>query len=574
MKTPWGEHLNTDMPLAEYPRLMLQRGSFTCLNGWWEYQITSEKDPFSEKNWKKILVPFALGTELSGTKEILQPGQVLWYRHSFAYQPTTDRTILNFEAVDQCCRVWVNGVEAGAHEGGYAPFSFDISGMIKEKNEILVRVTDDSDQGIYAYGKQKLVHGGIWYRPMSGIYQTVWLEDLPAHAVEDLKITPDFDHSRVYLRMAGTFTQAVITVFADGELVHRGITSGKNYTIPLESVHPWSPEDPFLYQLFIQTEDETIKSYFAMRKFSSGRDSHGKIRFLLNGKPAFISGVLDQGYTPDGWMTYPSEDMMRYELTKLKEMGFNMVRKHIKVECRRWYSLCDQLGLLVMQDMPSGGGPYSFWLTGILPTLGIRRIHDNQYAKFGRADEASRKAYYLELDQMLDTLYNYPCIFAWVPFNEGWGQFDSCAASEYIRDYDSTRLIDSASGWHDQGVGDFNSRHCYFYRFHEPKEDGRIALLSEFGGLMYLEYGHSEVDSLHGLYRKYRNKLKLNEAVFRLYEKNVLRNIPKGLSGCVFTQVADVEEECNGLFTADRRVIKIDARRMRKMNQRCIRSVK
>ncbi|MEE3487668.1 MAG: sugar-binding domain-containing protein [Bulleidia sp.] len=571
--SPWGESLNRQMPLPEYPRMQLQRGSFTNLNGIWEYQITDGAEPGRNDGWKEILVPFALGSKLSGSADHLLPGQVLWYRKRFRYEAQTGHTILNFEAVDQCCTVWLNGLIAGSHEGGYTPFSFDVTNMIKDENEILVKVRDDSDQGIYAYGKQKLENGGIWYTPMEGIWQTVWLEDLPDHAVQDIKITPDYDHEAVYLRMAGTYSQVVITVFEGKKLVHRGITVDKDYTIPLKDFHPWSTEDPFLYTMYLQTEDETVKSYFGMRKFSSLKDESGHMRFALNDRPLFLSGLLDQGYTIDGLMTYPSDDAMLYELKKFKSMGFNMLRKHIKQECRRWYYLCDLLGILVMQDMPSGGHPYSTMWTSWLPTAGFRTFKDNAYEKSGRVSAESRRAYNLELDQMLDSLYNSPCIFAWVPFNESWGQFDSRKAIDHIKAYDTTRLVDGASGWHDQGGGDFRSDHCYFHTFHVPKNDGRMVLLSEFGGYTYADMHHSEPKKVYG-YKKFLDRAQLNDAVMQCYQKNVLDNVPKGLAGCIYTQTADVQDECNGILTADRRVVKIDERQMRRMNEKCIRGVK
>ncbi|MBQ6223374.1 MAG: glycoside hydrolase family 2 [Solobacterium sp.] len=571
--SPWGEKLNTKLPLNEYPRMQMQRGSFLCLNGEWEFQINKGNIPDGKAFWEKIIVPFALGSKLSGTKKQLHPGEVLWYRRYFEYTPGENRVILNFEAVDQCCTVYVNGFEVGIHEGGYAPFSLDITEYVKPYNELVVRCTDHSDEGIYGFGKQRLKPEGIWYTPSSGIWQTVWIEELTPHAIYDLKILPDYDNKKVYLQMTGSFRQAIINVFEDRKLVHRGITAQKSYTITLDEIHPWSPDDPFLYDLYIETEDDAVRSYFGMRKFSYGPDEHGKLRFRLNNEPLFLSGLLDQGYTVDGLLTYPSDEAMRYELMKIKSMGFNMLRKHVKVECRRWYYLCDKLGILVMQDMPNGGGPYAFRDIAVLPTIGFRTFRDDNPERFGRKDPEGRKAYYMELDDMINNLYNAVCVFAWVPFNEGWGQFDSVKVTEHIREFDQSRLIDSTSGWHDQGAGDFNSRHVYFHHFHVPKADQRVLLLSEFGGYAYLEHGHSEADQLYG-YKKFTDKLKLNDAVEDLYLKDILRNIPKGLAGCIYTQVADVENECNGLFTADRRILKIDERRMRRINDKLIRGNK
>ena len=568
MLSVWGERMDLEMPLREYPRMDLQRDSYTCLNGEWEYQVRRDSSQPEEDKWNKLTVPFAVGSFLSGSKEVLGGHDVLWYRKRFSYQPGEKRTLLHFEAVDQVCDIWMNHIAVGHHEGGYEPFSVDVTGRITSVNELIVRCTDPSDSGLYAYGKQKKEHGGMWYTPSAGIWQTVWLEDVPDHAVSDLKITPDFDKKAVYLQMGGTFEQAVVTVFAGKKLVHRGITSAMTYTILLPEVHPWTPDDPFLYDLYIQTEDETVKSYFGMRCFTVEKDASGLPRFCLNHKPLFLSGLLDQGYTCDGLMTYPDDEAMIFEIQAFKDLGFNMLRKHVKVEARRWYYHCDRLGMLVMQDMPSGGGPYSFFLTAIRPTLGKRDIPDDRYKAFGRGSEESRAAYYRELDAMLGNLYNYTSIFSWVPFNEGWGQFDSIAVTNRIRQYDSTRLIDSTSGWHDQGAGDFDSRHVYFTDFRIPKrKDERALLLSEFGGYSYLEWGHALPKKLYG-YKKFRDKVKLNAAVLACYEKNILANIAGGLCGCVYTQTADVEDECNGLYTADRKVLKIDPDQMKRMNKR------
>ena len=570
--TEWGRDLDVRAPLQEYPRMQLKRDSYTNLNGIWEYQITERKKNPSPAGWKKIVVPFALGSKLSGTDEQLEPGQDLWYRRQFAYKPSIMHTWLNFEAVDQCCTIYMNGIEVGSHYGGYSPFGFDVSSMIKYQNSLMVRCTDDSDSGEYAYGKQKREHGGMWYTPSGGIWQTVWLEDLPEHAVSDIKITPDLDSFSVTLDLAGTFDEAEIIISEAGKVVHRGTCKDMHYRAQLEDVHAWTPDDPFLYDLYIRTEDDVVKSYFGMRKFSSGNDTKGISRFCVNNKPLFFSGLLDQGYTPDGLMTYPDDAAIIYELTKIKEMGFNMLRKHVKTECRRWYYHCDRLGILVMQDMPSGGVYDYRWQT-VMPTVGFKQ-NDHDNPKLGRADETAQQKYYEELDCMLDSLYNCVSLFAWVPFNEGWGQFDSAAVTEHIQAYDRTRLIDSASGWFDQGAGDFRSLHEYFLplRVRPDKKDHRIFILSEFGGYSYIEKGHCEAEKLYG-YKKFTDKLKMDESVNRLYEKLILKNIPKGLSGCIYTQVSDIEDECNGIFTADRKMIKIDSRKMRRMNERLLRRI-
>ena len=571
LMTEWGKNIDLRAPLQEYPRPQLQRDSYTNLNGVWEYQITEKNGDPDPQNWKRIVVPFALGSVLSGTDEQLEPGKALWYRKQFAYKPSIMHTWLNFEGVDQYCTVYMNSIEVGSHEGGYTPFGFDVSSMIKYQNSLMLRCIDDSDSSEYAYGKQKVEHGGMWYTPSSGIWQTVWLEDLPEHAVQDIKITPDYDHSRVRLDLAGNFDQAQIVISANGRAVHQGVTEEKHYEADLIDFRPWTPEDPFLYDLYVKTEDDVVKSYFGMRKFAAGHDGEGIVRFCLNNRPLFFSGLLDQGYTPDGLMTYPADEAMIYELGKIKNMGFNMLRKHVKVECRRWYYHCDRMGILVMQDMPSGGVYNYKWQT-VMPTIGFsQEDHDNP--KLGRSDERSKQVYYEELDGMLDNLYNSTCIFAWCPFNEGWGQFDSKEVTDHIREYDETRLIDSASGWFDQGAGDFKSVHEYFLPFRvRPTKAGRIYILSEFGGYSYIEKGHSEAKELYG-YKKFTDKLLLDDSVNNLYEKLIYRNIRKGLSGCIYTQVSDIEDECNGIFTADRKIIKIDEKKMRRMNERLYRRI-
>ena len=573
MLSPWGELLNKENVLPAYPRMNLQRDNYTCLNGIWDYQITNGDMP-KAAFWQRILVPFAMGSTLSMVDHVLQPGEALWYRTTFIYPVSdTDRVILHFEAVDQRCTVYMNGLEVGSHEGGYTPFSFDVTSFTKERNELMVCVHDDSNLGKYAFGKQRLDHGGMWYTPTAGIWQTVWLESLPEGAVEDLVIDADYDKQEVRFHLEGTYKQVVISIFEGKKLLHRGVTIKKEYTVPLKNFHPWSPDDPFLYDVFLETEDEVVKSYFGMRKFSKGLDENGILRFMVNGKPIFLNGLLDQGYSVDGLLTYPSEDAMVYEIRKLKSLGFNMLRKHVKQECRRWYYLCDKYGMLVMQDMPNGGWPYNYNKTAVFPTIGFRRLSDKDSVAYGRQDEEAKTIFEKELLEMIKTLKHYPSIFAWVPFNEGWGQFDTVRITNLIKETDPTRMVDSASGWHDQKCGDFDSRHCYFRSFRMPRVKDRLVLLSEFGGYSYFEQGHSLPKEEYG-YKKFTDKIAWNEAVFKLYETDIIPNIPKGLCGCILTQVSDVEDETNGLFTADRKILKIDEKQLIKINERIKQSVK
>lgn len=565
----WGESLDRHAPLQEYPRMHLQRDSYYNLNGTWQYQITERKADPDPSAWKEICVPFALGCTLCGSEETLPVGKALWYRKQFAYQPGVNHTWLHFEAVDTECMVFVNGMEVGTHKGGYTPFSFDISQYVTYQNSLMLRVIDDSEYGAFAYGKQKTEHGGMWYTPTAGIWGTVWLEDVPKHYVSDIKITPDYDNACIHVSLAGSFDQALITIATNGHVVHSGITNDKTYTAPVKDMHPWTLDDPFLYDLYVQTEDDFVRSYFGMRKFSVMLDSKGHPRFAMNNEIMFLTGLLDQGYSIDGSYTYPDEEAIKWEIRQAKQMGFNLLRKHMKVESRRYYYLADRLGILIMQDMPCGGfDHYDKWSMAILPHLGFRKMSDTKKSSFTRMNEQMKKNYMQELEEVMDRLYDFTCICSWVPFNEGWGQFDSRKITAWMKSYDDTRLIDSASGWHDQGCGDFFSLHTYFFRYKQKKDPkGRICLLSEFGGYSYVDNSHNRMKKEYG-YRKYNDLSDWNKAIFELYETQILPNIPEGLAGCIYTQIADVEDECNGLMTEDRRVVKIDVDKMRKINEK------
>ena len=389
----------------------LQRDSYYNLNGLWQYQITERKADPDPSAWKSVVVPFAIGTKLSGSDETLPVGKALWYRKQFAYQPGSNHTWIHFEAVDMECMVFINGMEVGTHKGGYTPFGFDISQYVSYQNSLMLRVIDDSDYGAFSFGKQKVEHGGMWYTPTAGIWGTVWLEDVPKHHVSDIKITPDYDHSCVHVAVAGDFDQALITVASNGHVIHSGITNDGTYTAPIKDMHPWTVDDPFLYDLYVQTEDDFVRSYFGMRKFSMMNDSRGRPRFALNNQVMFLSGLLDQGYTDDGGYTFRSEKMMIQEIQNVKALGFNLLRKHMKVESRRYYYLCDRIGMLIMQDMPCGGFDHYDYLTmGLLPNLGIRRLSDTRKSAFTRNNPVFKENYIQELSEVLDRLYHFTCI--------------------------------------------------------------------------------------------------------------------------------------------------------------------
>ena len=564
LTTEWGEALDREHPLPEYPRPQLRRDSCLNLNGPWEYAITRGSDEPEEYDGE-IIVPFAPESELSGVGRTLQPGEYLWYRRDLVLPEgfNVGRVLLHFGAVDQTAHVWVNGREACSHSGGFLGFSADITELLYaegEANELVVCVTDDTDKGYHPRGKQKLRPGGIWYTPVSGIWQTVWCESVPEEYIRALYITPHVD-------------QGSVELFVDGEGPCRALIDGMAYDFYAgtpallrlgDEVHLWSPEDPYLYELSLALGEDRVESYFAMRSFSVEADSEGVKRLCLNGKPYFHNGLLDQGWWPDGLYTAPSDEALRFDIEAAKAMGFNMLRKHVKVEPLRWYYHCDRLGMLVWQDMPNGGGSYNPAVISA-PLLTGWHMKDSKYGAFGRKDERGRAEFTEELREMVTQLYNCPCIAMWVPFNEGWGQFDAEKNVAAIFELDATRTIDHASGWHDQGIGDFKSLHVYFddYRY-APDKQGRCVILTEFGGYAFAVEGHTADVKPFG-YKKFKSAAELRRGITLLYDGQIRPAVKKGLSAAVYTQLTDVEGELNGLITYDRRELKIPAEAVARM---------
>ena len=566
MKTVWGEQLDPNAVLQEYPRPQMMRESYRNLNGLWDYAIT-DTDTCPE-NWDgKILVPFSPEAELSGVGRTLLPGQYLWYRRELVEMPQTGmRLLLHFGAVDQECRVWLNGRLLGGHTGGYTAFTLDATDALAESNVLLVAVRDGTDTNELSRGKQKTKRGGIWYTPQSGIWQTVWAEWVPERYISALRITPDAAHSCVRVTVQSEY-DGVCYLHFHGRRI--GGFTNRETTIRVENAELWSPEHPKLYDFSAELGSDRVESYFALRDTAVGRDKAGRPCLLLNGKPYFHSGVLDQGYYPDGLYTAPSDEAMIYDITLMKRMGFNMLRKHIKVEPMRWYYHCDQLGMLVWQDMMNGGGDYRL-LTISAPLFTHRSHSDHDYRRFARTDAAGRAAYYAELTEMVTQLYSCPCIVMWVPFNEGWGQFDAAEAVRRIEALDKTRTIDHASGWHDQRIGSIQSLHVYFYPYrYKPDRLGRAVILSEFGGYQLPVAGHTWNDANFG-YKGYKTPEALMEAYRKLFETQILPARRKGLAASVYTQLSDVEDEVNGFVTYDRKVEKLDAGAVRAINQRLI----
>ena len=575
-------------PLAEYPRPAMRRDSCEILNGPWQYAITQTAE--YPAAWQgSILVPYSPEAPASGVGRTLQPGQWLHYHRLFA-PPAGEggRVLLHFGAVDYACAVQVNGHLAGGHRGGYWPFTLDITDLLNGtgRNSLWVAVQDPTGHGTQARGKQTLKPGGMFYPAQSGIWQTVWLERVPDNYIQTLTVTPDYDARTVTVRVHTAKPGGAVNLWA---MVRAGgVTIAEDWgsdeadqdgevtlNIPEEHFFPWSPDTPFLYDLTVGTNQgeeaglDTVHSYFALRKWSCAPDAHGVLRFCLNDKPILLNGLLDQGYWPEGLYTPPSDAAVERELSEVKALGFNLLRKHAKIEPQRWYYHCDRLGLVVWQDIVNGGSAYNLWfvtyLTNVLQPL-LRRFPDGKaaYSLLSRAKPAGREEYAHELADTVQALRCHPCIACWVPFNEGWGQFDAGKAVQALRALDGTRLVDEASGWFDQGGGDVHSLHNYFYPL-RIRPQKRTVALSEYGGIAWPMPGHEPPHKTYG-YGTAKDRQELTARYKKLQLKTVLPQLEKGLSALVYTQLTDVEDEVNGLFTYDRAAVKPDANAVRSVN--------
>ena len=575
-------------PLAEYPRPAMRRDSCEILNGPWQYAITQTAE--HPAAWQgSILVPYSPEAPASGVGRTLQPGQWLHYHRLFA-PPAGEggRVLLHFGAVDYACAVQVNGHLAGGHRGGYWPFTLDITDLLNGtgRNSLWVAVQDPTGHGTQARGKQTLKPGGMFYPAQSGIWQTVWLERVPDNYIQTLTVTPDYDARTVTVRVHTAKPGGAVNLWA---MVRAGgVTIAEDWgsdeadqdgevtlNIPEEHFFPWSPDTPFLYDLTVGTnqgeeaEFDTVHSYFALRRWSCAPDAHGVLRFCLNDKPILLNGLLDQGYWPEGLYTPPSDAAVERELSEVKALGFNLLRKHAKIEPQRWYYHCDRLGLIVWQDIVNGGSTYNLWfvtyLTNVLQPL-LRRFPDGKACRrlLSRAKPVSREEYAHELADTVQALRCHPCIACWVPFNEGWGQFDAGKAVQALRTLDGTRLVDEASGWFDQGGGDVHSLHNYFYPL-RIRPQKRTVALSEYGGIAWPMPGHEPPHKTYG-YGTAKDRQELTARYKKLQLKTVLPQLEKGLSALVYTQLTDVEDEVNGLFTYDRAAVKPDANAVRSVN--------
>ncbi|SFC20330.1 glycoside hydrolase family 2 protein [Butyrivibrio sp. YAB3001] len=603
--TVWGEHLDKNKVLKEYPRPQFQRDSYYNLNGEWEYCIVSSEgnDLIPDKMDGTILVPFSPESILSGVERRLEPYQYLWYKKSLpslTRQSSDSRFLLHFGAVDQFAEIYINSEYICSHSGGYLPFTIDITDHLvyyarsstTAHNTLHVRVKDTTDSSFHSRGKQTLKRGGMYYTAQSGIWQTVWIEEVPATYIREIKITPESDLKTVSIEVSTNQPTKVTVKIPGHEMVKcpssftpkaafsgdgqfssdtypSNETSTQNdpcfyqFKFSIDAPHLWSPENPYLYPLQIDTDDDHVRSYFAMRYYSIEKDSSGISRFCLNHKPYFLMGVLDQGYWPDGLYTAPSDDALIFDITEMKRLHFNMLRKHIKVEAARWYYHCDRLGMIVWQDMVSGGSSYAKPVVSYLPTLFpnvFGRMPDGPatYKTFSRGSAEGRKEWIQEMKNTIRYLYNVPSIASWVLFNEGWGQFNAASATIVARELDDTRPIDQASGWFDEGSGDYRSVHNYFRPLSvEIDKNDRAFVISEYGGFTLHMDGHSSVDRVYG-YKKYDTLDELGRAYYNLINGSIKPLISKGLAGAVYTQLSDVEEEVNGLITYDRRITKIN----------------
>ena len=539
--TPEGQRLS-GTPWTVYPRPQLRRESYVNLNGLWDFA------PCKGGYDRKILVPFCPESALSGIGEHFHENCALRYRRRFTAPEGNGRVLLHIGAADQHLTCWVNGVQVGTHSGGYEAMTFDITDALKPDNEIVILCRDDLRNQTMPYGKQTLKRGGMWYTPVSGIWQTVWLERVPENYIRKLNIENRGASVTISTEppMDGTVIVAELGEFA--------LTGGK-VTITPENPHFWSPEDPYLYQFSLTAGEDRVESYFALRTLEI-KEVGGYQRLFLNGKPYFFHGLLDQGYWSDGLFTPASPECYVNDILAMKNLGFNTLRKHIKVEPEEFYYQCDRLGMVVFQDMVNNGD-YDFLRDTALPTVGVQSLNDRNM----HADPATRSEFLRGMESTVNQLRNHPCILYWTIFNEGWGQFDSDNVYHHLKAMDDTRWIDTTSGWFRRKETDVDSRHVYFKPI-RLKAGKKPLVLSEFGGYSCKVAGHAfNTEKTYG-YGKFEDLDSYAAAVEKLYREQVIPAAKQGLCAAIYTQVSDVEDETNGLLTYDRKVQKLTPEQM------------
>lgn len=573
--TQWAETINPSNVLPEYPRPIMERKEWKNLNGLWKYAVIDKGSSIPIDMDGDILVPFAIESSLSGVGKRINEKQEIVYKKIFTI-PTKwngKDVILNFGAVDWKADVWVNGIKVGSHTGGFTPFSFNITAALnfKTKNEVVVKVWDPTDNGTQPRGKQVNKPSGIWYTPVSGIWQTVWLEPVNSNYIKSLRITPDIDNCKLTIdaEINGVSKSNVVevTVLDGGKVVASGKSINNQVveiSMPKDS-KLWFPTSPFLYDVKINLISngkvtDNIVSYAAMRKFSTGRDKNGIVRLELNNKPIFQYGPLDQGWWPDGLYTAPTDEALLYDIKKTKDFGFNMIRKHIKVEPARWYTYCDKLGIIVWQDMPSGDKNPEWQMFNYFD--GIER----------KRSPESEACYRKEWKEIMDCLYSYPCISTWIPFNEAWGQFKTEEIAEWTKQHDPTRLVNPASGGNHYHCGDILDNHKYPHPEIKLYDASRATVLGEFGGIGLVLKEHLWEPNRNWGYVQFNSSKEATDEYVK-YADMLYKLIDKGYSAGVYTQTTDVEIEVNGLMTYDRKVIKLDENRVREINERLCNSL-
>lgn len=570
IKTQWASEVNPSKVLPEYPRPIMERNDWKNLNGLWKYAIQEAGKAAPSKYDGEILVPFAAESSLSGVMKTVGSANELWYETNFSIDSNWKgkNILLHFGAVDWKTEVYVNDIKVGSHTGGYTSFSFDITPFIKSGSQkLVVKVWDPSNDGPQPRGKQVKNPEGIWYTPVTGIWQTVWIEPVNAKNISTLKILPNLDQNSIGIKaeVAGANAGDIIEITvldAGKEIAKEKAVVGESVEIILKNPKLWSPESPFLYQTKIsllsknKTVDE-VKSYFAMRKIASKRDEHGIVRMQLNNKDYFQYGPLDQGWWPDGLYTAPTDEALKYDIIKTKELGFNMIRKHVKVEPERWYTHCDQLGILVWQDMPSGDEQPVWQQQNYFEGTELQRTAKSQ------------EIYKKEWKEIMDQLVSYPSIVVWVPFNEAWGQFKTVEITEWTKNHDPSRLVNSSSGGNHFQTGDILDLHHYpdpeLYLY----DARRLTVLGEYGGIGLPLEGHLWRTDNNWGYVKFKNASEVT-AEYIKYAQKLKGLVKSGFSAAVYTQTTDVEGEVNGFMTYDRKVDKMDFKKVNTINKEVI----
>ncbi len=574
IKTSWAEKIDVNHVLPEYPRPMMERADWMNLNGLWDYSILKAGLAEPTQFDGQILVPFPVESSLSGVQKTVGENNEVWYKRNFVVPAKwkNKSVLLHFGAVDWKAEVWVNDIKVGTHTGGYTPFSFDVTPFLNKTatQKLVVKVWDGTDKGFQPRGKQVSKPNGIWYTPVTGIWQTVWMEPVTVKHIEHVKTVSNIDKGQVVVNVnaeAATSADVVEVKVFDGskEIASVKASSTETLEISVPDAKLWSPESPFLYTMKVNLISngvlvDAVDSYFAMRKISTKRDANGIVRLELNNKALFQFGPLDQGWWPDGLYTAPTDEALKYDIQKTKDFGFNMIRKHVKVEPARWYTHCDQLGILVWQDMPSGDRS---------PQWQNHNYFNGNELKRSPESEAN---YRKEWKEIMDYLYSNPCIVTWVPFNEAWGQFKTAEIVEWTKTYDPSRLVNPASGGNHYQVGDMLDLHNYPGPDMYLYDAQRPTVLGEYGGIGLALEGHLWATDKNWGYVQFKNSKEVTDEYVK-YGESLLKLVKAGFSAGVYTQTTDVEGEINGLMTYDRKVIKIDEARVREINQKLCNSL-